>query len=74
MPWPRQRFSAYRVLGTCRLEKRLNAPIVNWETGQPWHLMDVETTEGLTAGADPRAYAEAVKAVTTFLTDTFKRP
>ena len=32
------------------------------------------TTEGLTARADARAYAEAVKAVTTFLTDTFKRP
>jgi dienelactone hydrolase len=70
MPWPRQRFSAYRGLGTCRLEGQ----IVNRETGQPWHPTYAGTTEGVTAEADPRAYAEAVKAVTAFLTDTFKRP
>jgi dienelactone hydrolase len=74
MPWPRQRFSAYRGLGTCRLEERLEGQIVNRETGQPWRPTDAGTTEGVTAGADPRAYAEAVKAVTAFLTNTFKRP
>ena len=52
----------------------LKGQIVNPETGQPWRPTDAGTTEEVTAGADPRAYAAAIKAVTAFLTDTFKRP
>jgi dienelactone hydrolase len=74
MPWPCQRFPAYRGLGTCRLEERLEGQIVNRETGQPWRPTGAGTTEGVTAGAEPWAYAEAVKAVTAFFTNTFKRP
>jgi dienelactone hydrolase len=74
MPWPRQCFAAYQGLGTCRLEERRAGEIVSRETGRPWRPTDAGTTEGVTAGADPQAYAEAVKAVTAFLTDTFKRP
>ena len=73
MPWPPQRFSAYQGLGSSRLEERDDGRIVNRATGQPWRPSDAGPSEGVTAGSDPRAYAEAVKAVTAFLTDTFKR-
>jgi dienelactone hydrolase len=74
MPWPRQRFPAYQGLGTCRLEEREEGRIVNRETGQRVQPTDAGPTQGVTAGADPQAYAAAVQAVTAFLTDTFKRP
>jgi len=72
MPWPQERFADYKGLGTCRLIEREDGKIVNRDTGQPWQPTDVGMTEGVTAGADPHAYADAVKAVTALLTDTFK--
>ncbi len=72
MPWPLQRFSAHRGLGTCALEERPDGKIVNRDSGQPWHPGDACTTDGVTAGADPHAYVEAVRAVKEFLTFVFK--
>jgi hypothetical protein len=72
MPWPLQHFSAYKGLGTCAVEERPDGKIVNRDTGQPWHPSDACTTDGVTAGADPRAYVEAVRAVKKFLIVTFK--
>jgi dienelactone hydrolase len=72
MPWPLQHFSAYKGLGTCALEERPDGKIVNRDTGQPWHPSDACTTDGVTAGADPRADVEAVRAVKEFLIATFK--
>ncbi len=72
MTWPQEHFSDYNGLGTCQLIEREDGKIVNRDTGQPWQPTDAGMTEGVTAGEDPRAYAEAVQAVTALLTDTFK--
>ncbi len=72
MPWPQEHFTAYNGLGTCRLIEREDGKVVNRDTGQRWQPTDAGVTEGVTAGADPRAYAEAVQVVTALLTDTFK--
>ena len=49
-----------------------NGKIVNRDTCQPWHPSDACTTDGITAGADPHTYVEAVRAVKEFLTFVFK--
>ena len=72
MPWPQEHFSNYKGLGTCRVIESEDGQVVNPDTGQRWQPSDPGMTEGVTAGADPHAYAEAVNAVITLLTDTFK--
>jgi dienelactone hydrolase len=74
MPWRQQHFPTYQGLGTCRLEEREAGRIVNRQTGHRLQPTDAGLTQGVTAEADPRAYAAAVQAITAFLTDTFTHP
>ncbi len=56
----------------CRREERPGGQITNLETGQPFSWSDTCVQRGATVGYDPRAHAEAVKAVKEFLTSTLK--
>jgi len=52
----------------CFLEEREGGIIVNRETGQPFTLHDACVRRGATAGYDPHATSQAIKAVKEFLT------
>jgi dienelactone hydrolase len=56
----------------CLREERSAGEIINRETGKPFSFADACVQRGATLGYDPRAHAEAVKAVKEFLRSTFK--
>ncbi len=59
-------------LGTCECEEKPGGLVVNRVTGEPWKPSDTCATKGPTIGGNPKARAEAIKAVKEFLTATFK--
>ncbi len=61
-----------QVSTRCHCEERAGGEIFNLDTGKPFTRQDACVTRGATVGFDPNAYGEAVKAVKSFLIDTFK--
>jgi len=69
---PVRTLSDAEVSTRCQREERPGGEIFNLETGKPFSRSDTCVTRGATVGYDPRAHAEAVKAVKEFLRSTFK--
>ena len=69
---PERRLPDAEVSTRCHREERAGGEIFNLDTGKPFTRQDACVTRGATVGFDPTAYGEAVKAVMSFLTETFR--